>query len=192
MSLEVNIRKEMEAIVAEVDAALYSDGSTKAAFPHVNFLAGHPIEIVEKIKRKLENPDVTVKEGRFPAVLLFLDIRKTKGKDPGYQARISFNMAIIRDTKPEYTSEQRDQYNFEPYLIPIYEELLNQIKLSTAFTITKMDQIDHEMYERYFWGKTGLYGNTGNEYDDFIDAIELQNIELLVNYKQDCKPLSNI
>lgn len=176
-------------VVTKVDIALYNDGlGSKPAFPHIYYLHGHPLDIVSVLQKKVESPDA--KDKRFPLIALFQDFRESIGKVPGYYSEVSLNLAIITISRQEYDSAQRYTNILKPVLYPIYYELLKQVELSTAFTMTQYEAPEHDKYDRLYWGKQGLYGNSGNTFNDYVDAIEIQNLKLRVN-SINCKPFSN-
>jgi hypothetical protein len=39
----------------------------------------------------------------------------------------------------------------------------------------------HDMIERFYWGREGIYNNAGNVFNDYIDAIEIRNLDLKIN-----------
>ena len=45
------------------------------------------------------------------------------------------------------------------------------------------DGIEHTKIDRLFWGKEGLYANEGNIFEDFLDCIEIRDLELNVYSK---------
>jgi hypothetical protein len=179
----IHLPDQIKAIVTTIDTALYNAG----AFPyHVYFLDGHPMEIVKVLQEKLQGDN---KDKRFPLVALLQDTKIQRSKDTSFYGETNIQLIICTVTKPEYRSEQRRENVFKPILYPIYEALLNEIESCEYFNFD-LNGVEHTQTDRYYWGREGLYGNTGNQFNDYIDAIEIE-IPLKIELKQDCKPLSN-
>jgi hypothetical protein len=49
--------------------------------------------------------------------------------------------------------------------------------VSVSSTLDRLDLFEHQKYDRLYWGKQGLYGNSGNIFNDFIDAIEINELK---------------
>lgn len=177
-------------IVNAVDTALYSDGTLEPAFPHVYYLHGHPLDIVARLQEKLSSPND--KDKRFPLIALIQDIREERMPNAAAYADAPLNIMIAALTEAKWNSEQRYDKTFKPVLYPIYYEFLNQVELSTEVSTINHSFIKHNKYDRLYWGKQGLYGNTGNMFNDFIDAIEIDNLRLQIMNKPNCVPSKNI
>lgn len=141
----------------------------------VYYMFGHPLEITARLQEMSKNPS---KPDKYPLIALFTDIAIVNDKLVGFYGAAKFSMVIATITKQTYTAEQRKEINFKPVLQPIKEELINQISRHAQFT--NRDELIYTEIERYYWGRNGLYGNTGNIFNDFIDCIELQNISVNV------------
>jgi len=139
----------------------------------LNFHHGHPEEIINLFKQATHKE--SVKREQFPAICLFQDIPEKHSTVKEREATL--NMVIITDTKKEYEASQRYTYTFRPILIPLFTRLIKAIECSGNIGIVSED---FEYYERLYWGKSGLYGNVGNIFNDFIDAIELNNLRIKI------------
>lgn len=164
-------------IIGEVAAAT-SNAVNIQGIPELYYMHGHPLEIITRLQEKTKNP--AAKDKRFPLIALFQDFKEERGGVIPHYGDVSLNMALIHYTKPEYDSTQRYEKVFKPVLYPMYYQLLNQFKKS-KYIEPPMGEIKHDKWDRLFWGKTGLYGNTGNIFNDYIDAIELMNVKLKLN-----------
>lgn len=150
----------------------------------IHYQHGHPIEVVNSIVELSKG--VTTKFDRFPVVALFQDFPEEMGQAPGFYADGEFHLIIARGTDPNYKASERYEKNFRPVLYPIYFELLEQIRLSRKFEITTgSDTYPHTKVDRLYWGREGLYGNTGNIMDDRVDCIEITNLRLRIK-TQNC------
>lgn len=167
---------------AAVDTALFVPG----VFPHVNFIHGHPLEIIADLQEKLQID--AIKAERFPLIMLFHDFEIVRDSNVMY-GTATVNMAVATLTQPNYTSEQRYANTFKPILYPIYYELLKQIGKSGYFS-NAMALVNHTQIDRVYWGRTGLYGNVGNQFNDYLDCIEMRGMRLTVK-NPNCKPFKS-
>lgn len=132
---------------------------------------GHPIEIVNKIKQYTHHD--TLKFEVFPRICLFHDIEERIGFD----REVSCDLVIVTNTKPEYSAANRYTYSFDPTLTPLYNLFMEQLSASKYVQSESGDYFEHTKYDRLYWGKSGLYGNSGNIFNDFIDAIEINKLK---------------
>lgn len=164
---------DFTALTFTVDLTTAGFSSTPTSVTAVlNYHHGHPAEIVNLFRQATHDQDVKFEQ--FPAICLFQDIpekHSVKGKDR--EARL--NMVIITDTDSKYEASQRYTYTFTPTLIPLYERLMDAIECNGDLQILSDD---YDYFERIYWGKNGLYGNVGDIFNDFIDAIEINNLRI--------------
>ncbi len=130
---------------------------------------GHPREIVNTLSKKSRG---VAQYEKFPLIALFQDIDEVK---TSVTTEASLNIIIANSTRPEYKASDRYINNFEPVLYPLLMQFEAAIRASKLVTYvdTEYDKID-----RLYWGKNGLYGNEGNIFNDYIDAIEINNLKL--------------
>lgn len=171
----VVIKDLIKKVVEKVSAKMISQ------FPGgITFLHGHPIEIIETLNQY--NADPVYKDKKYPLIALFQDFRERMNTDVGIYADVSLNIIIANFTLNTYKAPERYDNNFNPILYPIYETLLKEITRSGYF-MGYADNISHDKFDRLYWGRDGLYGKEGNIFSDFIDAIEIQNLNLLIDQK---------
>lgn len=164
----------LEEIVGKVDTALFPTLEQR-----IYFMFGHPLEIVARLQ-ELTKATGPSRGKKYPLVALFTDIPVVKDVN-GFYGRAKLQMVIANITEQNLTAAQRLAKNFKPLLQPIKEELLLQISQHVQFT--EPGELFYTEIERYYWGKNGLYGNTGNIFNDFIDCIELRDIQVTVKNK---------
>jgi len=141
------------------------------------YMYGHPIEIINTLMEKEKSG--TLKFKKYPLIALFQDFEEDKGEEQSINARVSLNIVIAVMTDPDYRSEDRYTNTFKPVLYPLYNKLLEKIAASGYFQVAP-GNIRHRKIDRVYWGRTGLYGNEGNIFNDYIDAIEIENMELSI------------
>lgn len=184
----VFIQDILGPIVAKVsDKLLPALKAFDSGINAVHYDYGHPLEIIETLSQKSEAGGDFVYQ-KYPLVALFLDADLRRGNEIGVYGEFTLHIAIIRGTDPTYKAKQRDDMNFKPVLMPIYLELMKQIRRSGVFFITSEQMIPHSPINRYYWGKQGLYGNEGNIFNDHVDCIEIKDLKLKVNINYCPKP----
>jgi hypothetical protein len=141
------------------------------------YLYGHPLEVINTLSEWTKNP--TKKFQKFPLIILFTDIEESKGLHQGINSEVKLEVIICTATKPEYKSTERTEITFKPVLYPLYDLFIAELANSGYF-MESNDLVPHTMTPRYYWGKSGLYGNTANMFNDYIDAIEIKNLQLTI------------
>ena len=136
---------------------------------------GHPLEIVNRVKEYSESD--TLKFESFPRICLFHDFEEKMT----YQKNVTCTIVIVTDTSPTYTASQRYTYSFDPTLTPLYDLFIEMLGVADNVETTEGNYFKHTKIDRLYWGKNGLYGNSGNVFNDYIDAIEINNLELIIN-----------
>lgn len=180
----VYLHREFAEIVAAVNVKLIQQlQQVDPGITAVHYMFGHPLEIVNTIGQ-YDQSSVT-RYNKYPLVAFFLDTDVQRGIIPGVYGEYNIHLAIIREClDANQTANERDLTNFIPVLTPIYMELMNQINLrGDLFHLTFMEALPHKVTNRYYWGRSGLpyTGNQTNIFNDWVDAIEIQNLKLKVN-----------
>lgn len=180
----VFLHKEFTPIVAAVSTELLPQlKEYDPAITGVHYQFGHPLEIIKTLGQY--DQGVTTPFDKYPLIAFFLDMPIKRGVTPGVYGEGTAHMAIIRQCyNPNQTAAERDQTNFEPVLTPIYLELMKQISLrGDLFMLPGQEMLPHDVIYRYYWGKEGLFGNTANIFNDWVDAIELKiKLKININY----------
>lgn len=166
--------------VALTEAAIIANSSINfGAIPKkVYFMHGHPKEVVSVLQSYTNSP--AMKNQKYPLVALFRDIREDLNEQLfGLGSSFKCRFVICTLTTPTLRADDREQKNFKPILIPIFEELIKQISASSFFGCPTVENMKIAKWDRYFWGTQAADKNTLN---DYIDAIEVESISLkLIN-----------
>lgn len=140
----------------------------------VSYFYGHAIEIRETLQSWDRSP--TYRGSKYPCVLLFEDIPISYG---GPHAIARMGIVIATFTKPDIKSVERQQTTFDPVLTPIYDELLNQIYRNQFFrTYNRRRDMQHTRIDRKYWGREIVGGTDLNKLEDYLDAIEIRDLQL--------------
>ena len=85
-------------------------------------------------------------------------------------------IVLAVNSNQRWTSLERDTYSFKPILNNLYTLFYEALDSSRECVVVERGtRKDH-----YFYGKSGLYGGTGNKFSDFVDAIEINNLKLRI------------
>lgn len=156
----------------------------------INYQHGHPMEIVETLA--LYDKSERKRAKKYPLVLLVQDIKEQHGYNSanGRFANLNLRIFLVKNTKAEYRAADRQEKTFEPYLYPMYASLMNNMYLEPRFLIPDVYAIEHDKYDRMYWGKESLTGNTENALNDYVDAIELANMQVVQDLRYCTNPIS--
>ena len=158
-------------------------GVIQAASPYYMF--GHPKEIINMLLKK-DKHDVQ-KYNKYPLIALFQDFTEGIGEDQFVSSSVDdLNLVIVMNTSQDYTAKNRYDNTFRTVLYPLYDLLIKHIEQSGWFKDVGPGLVPHDKIDRLYWGRSGLYGNEANIANDFIDAIEIQNLQLNMRLKQNC------
>lgn len=152
-----------------------------SAITGVHYLHGHPVEIIETLTQR--DKSTKFQFDKYPLVALFQDFPENHNGQLGIDNEATLHIVIAYSSLATYKSPERYAKKFKPVLYPIYLELLKQIVLSSKFLNYGIQTLQHTKIDRLFWGKEGLYGNTGNTFNDMLDCIEIRDLKLKVNLK---------
>lgn len=166
-----NVVNVLSDIVANVRAEYDPIGNEKPYYLH-----GHPIEIISTLQEYTQIASLKLK--KFPLIALFEDFEGSE-KEGLYLTKAKLNVLIITDTSPTYKAPERYVKTFDTVLTPIYELFIKYCVNSRALNTPK-NKIAHTKVNHLYWGKNGLYGNDGNVFNDFVDAIEIKNLDFKV------------
>lgn len=160
------------------DAAIRADMA-------IHYEHGHLLEIVNTLRGMGSDP--VLDPQRYPCVCLLQDIDEDRNISTVADYKVNLNLIIVGLSEPNDVAEQRLTKVYIPVLYPIYEALQEAIIKSGYFKAVSLGDIPHGKTDRMYWGKKGLAGNEGNIFGDWVDAIEIQNLNLIVkNKSQNC------
>lgn len=156
----------------------------------INYLHGHPLEIIETLIQATQSK--TGRYAKYPLVFLVEDIEERRGGDvSNYRyAELNLTIYLIQQSKQSYKAPERYQHVFEPYLLPMYGSLLNNLAFSPYLEVPDVNAIEHTKINRLFWGREELGGNRENKLGDFVDAIEVKNLRLIQDRYYCTNPIS--
>ena len=171
------IYRPVPYIIKDIVETLRNEYTEEKILPYFDF--GTTVEVVNRLKIKSDSAEYSDK--RYPLIWYLIDgsVKETVG-DIRSNNRLAKDVTIIicNQTTREFTATERYENNFIPVLRPIYDALMYHMKASRM--VRSSNGYEHEYYENLFWGNEGLYGATGNIFDDMLDAIIIKGLDLML------------
>lgn len=171
------IYRPISHLIGEVVTAVRKSYSLDNILPYYEY--GTELEVVNRLRKKSEHS--LYAEQRYPLVWHLIKDSVHEEVDSRVALRrkvLDVTLIFCMQTSPDYSSEQRYANVFIPVLRPLYDLFMFHLKSSVL--IQSLDMYKHNYYENLFWGSSGLYGVSGNVFDDRLDAIVIDGLELLV------------
>lgn len=118
----------------------------------------------------------------FPLIWLWeKPIVENRSNQRGFYASVSLHVFIMFYTKQTYKSFERETEVFDPILRPIYWKLLEALDQSVAFNSPdEFHGINHDKIDHKF---LGMNNQAESWVSTFVDAIEIPNLQLQVDYE---------
>lgn len=159
-----------DAVLPSVNALLTVSEGEDLGLTEINYIYGHGEEVAQ-IMADMAN-DTTQRLRQFPLIWLEEDIEivHVDGFDV---ARIK-RLAIVWASEKPFESQERENHSFVPVLRPIWNEFIRQIGKHPRFWIYD-DRELRKGKECKLWGTDD---NAKAVFSDYVDAIEMRNIEL--------------
>lgn len=168
MTEEITIVDAMQEIVLAMQV---KDPANPDEFLPINYQPGRSAQILQMISTQSLSADY--KNLRYPLVAMLMPVRETKGEGATSVARIDrIVIACLTDSNKSVLERYAVDETFKTILYPCYNELLNQIALST-----RVNGQDPGMFTHV---KMDVPGNKpiNAETNDIIDCIEILNLEI--------------
>lgn len=161
-------------VVAAVDAVLFPSLNK-----HILYEYGRSSQILKEVIKLGNN-----KDPKYPLFALFQDF--PENTDTFYYCKVRFPKILIANfTDNNWPNPKKYELNFKPVLYPIYNEFLKQLPrnkniVGVDFTHLKWDRPGTQPA-----ADPKLQGN----FSDFLDGIELQNLDVTFKQVKFCKQL---
>lgn len=162
-------------VVSAVSTALVDDGTLAYA---VHYFHDHPLGLIETLQKLTRTAAGQAEKYPFIALMQPFDERHS-GKDDE-EMEVTLEVIIATLTTPKLSTDERYVGNYKPILYPIYNEFIEQLYRNGNFSLAGNDYVEHTKTDQPYWGHEGLFGNEGNLFQDFIDAIEIKNLKLKI------------
>lgn len=161
------------------------DGPTAIKFDHLNYIFGNSSYIKEKLDEYSKSAVTDYLQ--VPMVCLLCPVNETRGSDRDVKSTAKVNIIIACSTTRDYSNEERLVYSFQNILRPIYRHILEALRKHHRFNASYDGTVPHTYSENYSYGRFGAYTSNGEKLSEPIDAIDVRDLELIVNNKQNCR-----
>lgn len=174
---------QLQAVAVTVDGVQNNIGDY---IKGITYLHGHLSEIATTISQwgldANPNPDMSLVWKRFPLIALLEDKSELPPPSASGYTKCRLNMVIAFASQPNWVSAQRELFTFDPILRPIYAAFKEALQEDGYFAIYSEADMPHQAYDRKYWGTES---ETKNRFNNYIDAIEIQNLEVKI-FPNDC------
>ena len=135
------------------------------------------------LREIVENLNTLGKGGKvkYPLVALIEPFRQ-RITDDGTRANLRLLIATM--TSKTLKADERLEQNYKPILFPAYEALIDEIKRVTASST-----LEHTLINHFEMGRESLQGCDKAILDDHVDAIEINDMNVLFRENK-CKQLT--
>ena len=114
---------------------------------------------------------------KFPIICLYSPFTEERDAE---DVRVSLEFIIMVNTEKNYSNEDRESISFDKVLRPIYRLFMDEIRGDRRFVSDYRGVVPHQYTENYRYGRVGVLGPDGKPFRDFIDAIEIKNLDLTI------------
>lgn len=119
---------------------------------------------------------------KFPIVVLYSPY--SERRTTADRTTATLELAILVNTRKDYSNEQREIQSFQKVLRPIYDAMLQAIKDEPRINKPYSGIPAHTYRENYRYGRYGVVGANNQPFKDFVDVIEITDLEL--TFKEIC------
>lgn len=163
--------------IVDIFADLVANVATRLGIA-VHYQYGSIQEIIDNLKTMTTNG--LGADNKYPLVALLTDFKQKRGRSVDIYTEADLNVLIFNVTDNKYLAPERTIYSFKPILYPIYECLIDEIKISKQIQTNQNGEVYHDPTDHYYWGRVS---RDENPFSDWIDAIELENLNIKVSTK---------
>ena len=151
--------------VIAVAGIINEDDSWAALAPY--FDHGDPIEIANRLSIKDQSAGLE-RFKKFPLIVLIEDFKESFKDKKIYCYLPEVILSIINSTVPTYSSEQRKENNYKPIIMPLYNDLIHELKTCGWFMNIEWDAMNCLKY-----GMPSKYRSEELVLNEFVDAREI-------------------
>lgn len=164
--------KDILACLQEVDKGIKT----------LNYQYGPAEQIKETMNQFDKSP--TKRFMKYPLIFLLTPFQQPSGQSGGYYDKVTCSIGIAFHSQKGLKSYERYEKNIKGILLPIYNSLMEHIVDSGYFAVTTVRGLKNTPIIRDDIGRKPFMNIEGAVYD-YIDAIEIINLELTRDYP-DC------
>jgi hypothetical protein len=173
----INVVDVIGEVVGKTSTAIEKSAGKKVFYQY-----GHIIEL-DEILRSYSNSTKEFREQKYPAIFLLTDFLEKRDSRPDYETEAFLQLLIVAGSVKDYRTADRYREVFKPVLHPIYEAFIKQLEKDSRILKQKYGLIPHDFINRSLISGFQLRTQTGttkNLFSDFIDAVEINNLNLII------------
>lgn len=164
-------------IIGDVVSDVRLDFTQDNIIPFYDY--GTTLEVVNRLSAKTKSDDFYDKKYPLIWYLIGDSIKEEVDNKKSIKRQVTdISIIICTETNAEYTSEERYTNVIKPILRPLYDSFMSKLKLNKQ--LKSIDGFKHNYFENLYWGRNGLYGHEGNIFNDLIDAIIIDSMDLFI------------
>lgn len=119
---------------------------------------------------------------KYPMIYLLQDFPEDLPGEGAYYGDVTLPLLVIMTlTNNTYKSKERYDNTFKPVLYPLYALLKKYMARNGSIVGNDPDMFPHRKYDRLFYGRRKF----GKTVSDYVDAIELTNLNLTMLQQND-------
>lgn len=126
----------------------------------------------------------------FVLVWLIMPFPEYGSKDDSYYADAVCDIIIATPTEANYSQQQREDLNFFPRLIPVYQMLVEEIKKEPKLNNYLMTRPDRTLLPYWSGGDVAGPGQP-NLWKNFADCIKITGLKLKIENIKNCTVLKS-
>lgn len=120
---------------------------------------------------------------KYPVVCLYLPYVEDR---TGTEAKVSLEFLMLVNTLKGRSNDERERESFEAVLRPVYRTFMEEVAKEPRFVHNYDGTVPHLYTENFQYGRLGVLGADGKPFRDFVDAIEIKNMELTIRKERNC------
>lgn len=114
-------------------------------------------------------------------VMPFEEVRRK----PEIYASVDLRLIIAASTESQYSMKEREDNNFKPRLLPVYQRLIEEMKAEQMFGYPK--EIEHSKKILPYWGGGDVNApGSPNLWKGCFDCIDVNGVKLEIEHTKNC------
>ena len=177
------IGEVVEAVTAAILPTIQANdvlANGRTTIETIDYQYGHKRELVQTLFEMDRSKSERFQ--RYPLVYLVQDFYEDLGRGPGIYADTSLNIILAHHTEQQYKITDRYAKVFKPVLYPILQELKRQLFKHPQIHVISPEVLGMRKWDRSAWGRVAVGGNDATKLNDYVDAIEIEQLRLKIKY----------
>lgn len=147
----------------------------------VNYQNGHKKELFETLIQmgQARSTDAL----KYPCIYLVQDFSEERNPRTGIYTDTRLNVILMHHTEAQHKVGDRYQKVFKPVLYPLYYAFMEALAKHPLILQGAQDDIRHMKTDRVYWGRQAAGGTDRLALSDYLDAIEISNLQLSFYFK---------